>query len=62
MVVHKHRVDICNKTLMGSDHWGPKTGTDVLVRGLLSWMHVVTSRKVRLGQVMVKGKGVMENG
>ena len=42
------------------DHWGPKTGT--CVRGLLSWMHVVTSGKVTLGQVMVQGRGLMENG
>ena len=34
----------------------------VSVRGLLSWMHVVTSGKVTLGDVMVKGRGVMENG
>ena len=27
----------------------------VLVRGSLSWMHVVTWRKGTLGQVMVKG-------
>ena len=32
------------------------------MRGLLSWMHVVTLGKVPLGQVMVKGRGVMENG
>ena len=31
------------------------------MRGLLSWMHVVTSGKVTLGQVMVTGCGVMEN-
>ena len=30
MVVHKQRVDICNKTLMNSVHWGPKTGTYAL--------------------------------
>ena len=23
MVVHKQRADMCNKTLMSSDHWGP---------------------------------------
>ena len=34
----------------------------VSVRGLLSWMLVVTSGKVMLGQVMVKGRGGMENG
>ena len=34
----------------------------VWVRGLLSWMHVVTSGKVTVGQVMVKGRGLMENG
>ena len=27
------------------------------VRGLLSWMQVVTSGKVTLGQVMAKGRG-----
>ena len=27
MVAHKRRLDISNKTLMSSDHWGPKTGT-----------------------------------
>ena len=32
------------------------------MQGLLSWMHVVTSGKVMLRQVMVKGRGVMENG
>ena len=32
------------------------------MQGLLSWMHVVTSGKVTLGQVMVKGREVMENG
>ena len=27
MVVHKQRVDICNKTLIGSDHWGTESAT-----------------------------------
>ena len=54
MVGHEQRVDICNQTFMSSDHWRPQTGTYVSVRGLLSWMHVVTSGKVTLGQVMVK--------
>ena len=26
-VVHKQRVDRCNKTLINSDDWGPETGT-----------------------------------
>ena len=30
-------------------------------RGLLLWMHLVTSGKVTLGQVIVKGRGVMQN-
>ena len=32
------------------------------MRVLLSWMQAVASVKVMLGQVMVKGRGVMENG
>ena len=31
-------------------------------RGLLLLMHILTSGKVTLGQVIVKGTGVMENG
>ena len=62
MVVHKQRADMCNKTFMSSDHWGPFLIVNCTVRGLLSWMQVVTSWKVTLGQVMVKGRGVKENG
>ena len=31
------------------------------MRGLLSWMQVVTSGKGTLGQVIVKGRGVMDS-
>ena len=59
MVVHKQRANMCNKTLMSSDDWGPFLiklyGIMNTVWGLLSWMQVVTFGKVTLGQVMVKG-------
>ena len=63
MVVHKERVDVCNKTLIC---WGQVAATfqkvGLSVRGLLLWMQVVTLGKVTLGQVVVKGWGGMENG